>query len=218
MKVTVVRESYDTPEELQAVLTRVGGLNPYGEPRFKLIWGWKWLGWIGGEWVDYDRHGNYIGTKVEMRLEPRTLPADRWCILKWVPPELYGPKSLWYATTTEVVGGVNIESLGPFPSRGDYELSWRVELNGEFLQVTRDILEEYVKRVLYCEQFGLSQRLRALKAREEKQEKEADARRRSIFRNRDLLYTNPDSGKKSYATQLDNSRIFKKEKSFVIAP
>lgn len=198
MKVQTFREQYETPEELQAVLTKAGGCNFYGEPRFRLIWGWKRLDWIGGEFVDYDSHGNSLGTKFELREVPKYLNPNRWYIEKYVPQWMYGPKWKWDEQTLETQDGRCIPSLGPYPARGDYELSWCLEIKGEYLHPNRDIIQEYVNRVLFSEQFSFHQRLEAMKERERQKEITQDSTRASIFRERDLLFRNPDSGKKSY--------------------
>lgn len=197
-KIAVVREQYDTPAHLQRVLTTYGGLNLYGEPRFRLIWGWKRLDWIGGEWLDYDAHGNVIGTKFELRYEPKYPQWNRWHIEKWLPAELYGSPALWYAQTTEIQDGQSLPCLGPFPSRGDYELSWTLEINGEYAHPTESIMREYAYRLMRSEQFRLWDRLVNKRAREKREEQQADARRHDAFSEKDLLFTNPDSGKKSY--------------------
>ena len=218
MTVSIFRQSREIAPEIQEVLTRAGGLNPYRQPRFRAIWGWNRLTLIGGEWINYDGSGNRIGSSIEVREVPKYEPYDRWYIEKWCAPELYGSKEHWEATTTETIDGIRIAALGPYPERGDYELSWRCEVpicpvhNGrsqciaaciklvkmERLELTASIAQEYVNRVLYSEQFSLAQRLWALREREKYEQKKADERRHDAFSEKDLLFTNPDSGKKSY--------------------
>jgi hypothetical protein len=179
---------------IQDVLTLAGGLNYNGEPRFKAVWGWNHLTWIGGTWQDYSDEGILIRTVTEERLVPKFHPRDYWYVVKWCPPEMYGSKSAWEAETIETVDGRRVRSLGPFPDRGDYELSWRVCLTKcprhvsitdclpactpkqfwEPLELTATIAEKYVRRVMATEKYSDSERMAAIKREQERQRKEID--------------------------------------------
>ena len=97
------------PEEYVEHLTRLGGLNRFGEPNFILVWGqtrtWK----IYGKSAD-GRSGQHIV------LQFGGVPA--WHIMAWKPPECFGTPALWYALTWDPEA--NIHGLGDFPWRGDY--------------------------------------------------------------------------------------------------
>lgn len=113
----------ETPKWLQDKITEAGGLNPHGKPNFRVIWGGDRLAWHGGEMTERDASGNVLRTVVTCRLE-RAYPefADRWLFECWLPPEAYGTLETWERDTVEWVRGQRIETLGPFPRQGDYDL------------------------------------------------------------------------------------------------
>jgi hypothetical protein len=70
------------PEWFQAALTRIGGVNQYGEPIFKLVWSTGEQMTVGGKWAQT----GYVGYK-------RTwlIPGDPcWALLVWEPAEVSG--------------------------------------------------------------------------------------------------------------------------------
>ena len=118
---TIVRETHETPELVAQRLAQAGGVNRYGEPNYRAVWGWNRLAWIGGKFEDRDKHGDLIREVVELRREPKYPTVNRWHIERWMPPESYGSPRQWYAQTVERENGVAIPALGPYPYRGDYE-------------------------------------------------------------------------------------------------
>lgn len=84
----------DTPVEVKTALIVAAGTNPYGEPKFRVIW--------GGNAVDHTglRYSHIPGGN------------ESWHLERWVPPEAYGDPAEW-----------NEAEDGPFPSRGAYEHS-----------------------------------------------------------------------------------------------
>ena len=50
--IRVLRETHDTPEAVARRLERAGGLNCFGEPNYRAVWGWNRLAWIGGKFED----------------------------------------------------------------------------------------------------------------------------------------------------------------------
>lgn len=113
----------ETPKWLQEKLTEIGGKNPHGEPNFRVIWGRSRLAWHGGEMTERDASGNVIRKTVTCRLEP-AYPEflDRWLFECWLPPEAFGTEEDWEQNTVVWLEGQRVETLGPFPRRGDYDL------------------------------------------------------------------------------------------------
>lgn len=181
----LVRENYDTPAYIQDELTR-RWKNPYGEAKFRLIWGWRTMDWVGGEIIDYDQNGNHLRTVCDLRYEPKFLAEGeaglcRWYIEKWMPPETYGHPRLW-ALQTETAFGKTVSQLGPYPSRGKYETSLKFEDSlGRFVDPTLALCVEHCKRVIISENFSLAQRLAAIKLREEREQREKDSYRKALF-------------------------------------
>ncbi len=178
--IQVLRESKEPPAEVQERITRAGGVNRFGEPNFRVVWGWSRLTWIGGKWTDRDSNGNIIREVIELREEPKYIPHDRWHIERWVAPEQYGTPQSWNAETVEREDGIAVSMLGPFPARGDYELSFTLETpNGNHLPLTPSICDAVVRAVEWSRRQTPEQHKAALVAREERRqrdwEKTADA-------------------------------------------
>lgn len=136
MPIQVTRETHEAPEYVQNRLTLAGGRNRFGEPNYRVVWGWNRLTPIGGLWEDK-------GT-VEVRHEPKYPQVNRWHIEKWVAPEVYGSPEFWEMTTKEE----GTLALGPYPHRGEYEHCFTLEgPKGEFIQLTPTVVE-YIARAI----------------------------------------------------------------------
>jgi hypothetical protein len=172
----VIRETKQAPSEIAGRLARAGGRNRYGEPNFRVVWGWSRLGWVGGRWTDRDAHGNAVRETIELRQVPKYLPCDRWHIERWMPPESYGSPQDWYAYTIERESGVSVPALGPYPERGEYEHCLTLEGPcGEFVQLTPSVAE-YVARAIEFGRLARSAgRRQAIDDREEKAERDYDS-------------------------------------------
>src|SRR5262249_33439091 len=116
--IRVTREQHHATSATERRLRLAGGINRFGEPNYRAIWGWSRLGWIGGEWEDRDASGNLVRSTVEMRRVPKYTPHDRWHIERWLAPEAYGSPREWYAQTSESSRGASVPALGPYPDRG----------------------------------------------------------------------------------------------------
>lgn len=148
--IQVLRETYDTPENVAHRLARAGGINWFGEPNYRAIWGWNRLAWIGGKFEDRDEQGALLRERIELREEPKYPAVNRWHIERWLPPEAYGSPRQWYSQTVERENGISIPALGPYPSRGDYEHCFTLEgPRGEFIQLT-PTLAEHSARAIEC--------------------------------------------------------------------
>jgi hypothetical protein len=149
--IQVLRETHETPRDVQERVTRAGGHNILGEPAFRAVWGWSRLTWIGGEWTDRDSSGNVLRRTAELRLEPKYLPHNRWHIERWMPPESYGPPAQWYANTVEIESGMSIPALGPFPHRGEYEHCFTLAgPSGEYIPLLPGAVEYVVRAILWA--------------------------------------------------------------------
>jgi hypothetical protein len=142
-RILVLRETHTPPDWATDFLTRAGGLNRFGEPNFRVIWGWNRLGWVGGRFTDHDGSGTVVREVLDVRLMPKYPCVNRWIVEQWLPPEKYGSPENWYRQTKEWGEEGNIPQLGPYPSRGDYELLCVLETpEQEFVQLTTSILDD----------------------------------------------------------------------------
>ena len=146
--ISILREQHDTPENIAHRLARAGGINRFGEPNYRAIWGWNRLAWIGGKFEDRDEHGVLLRERIELREEPKYPAVNRWHIERWLPPEAYGSPRQWYSQTIERENGISVPALGPYPSRGDYEHCFTLECaRGEFIRLTPTVAEHIARAI-----------------------------------------------------------------------
>ncbi|HVB98989.1 MAG TPA: hypothetical protein VNJ12_06605 [Candidatus Dormibacteraeota bacterium] len=170
--IRVLRETKQTPKDIERRVTLAGGRNRFGEPNFRVVWGWSRLGWIGGKWEDHDADGGLVREVVELREEPKYFPHERWHVERWMPPEAYGSPADWYRHTIETSGAERIPALGPYPVMGDWEHCFTIQTpKGEFLPLTPAICEEVVRRVERSRAQPKAAGMAALRRREEKRQK-----------------------------------------------
>lgn len=166
--IQVLRETHEPPRILVERVARAGGWNCFGEPNFRVVWGWNRLAWIGGKWTDYDDHGNVRRQTIELRRVPKYFPTVRWHIERWTPPEAYGSPDDWYAQSLDREDGILIPALGPFPRRGEYEHCFTLQgPRGEFIPLTAAACEYVVRAIEWA------RRQRPLSSREAIQNREA---------------------------------------------
>src|SRR5208282_1668443 len=116
-------------------LRLAGGENPYGEPMFRVIWGYDRIVPMTGEWEEWetflatltDKKTGFseqrpftkkVRSVVETRQVPKYLPANCWHLEMWRPPEEYGTPEQWRKVGEEVVGCLTVDTSGPYPARG----------------------------------------------------------------------------------------------------
>jgi hypothetical protein len=146
--IQVIRETHETPPEVQERVATAGGFNRLGEPNFRVVWGGARLTLIGGRWTDRDAHGNVIRERVELREVPKYLPLNRWHVERWMPPEVYGSPEEWYRRTVEVEDGIRCPALGPYPSRGEYEHCFTLQTPAaEFIALNPNACDWVVRAV-----------------------------------------------------------------------
>jgi hypothetical protein len=169
--IEVIREAKRTPAEIAERITSAGGLNRYGEPMFRVVWGWTRLSWIGGKWTDRDASGILVREVIQLRQVPKYFPHDRWHLERWLAPELYGSRERWEAMTFEREDGITVPALGPFPDRGEYEHCQALEdAAGGFLPLVPAAVESLVRMIEFSKGLPSAQRRPAILAREAKKE------------------------------------------------
>lgn len=106
-----------TPSWAPPLLARYG-LNPYGGPKLRLMWGPSVPRIIGGFWQD---HG-----VLEYRLASDKRP--HWLLEKWFPAKFWGDPATWIQQGMTPEGYL---SNGPYPYRGRYLEVFRFEQTPE---------------------------------------------------------------------------------------
>jgi hypothetical protein len=175
--IQITRETHEAPAEVARELAIAGGRNRFGEPNYRAVWGWSRLDWIGGRWEDRDPvTGTLLREVIEVRREPKYAPHNRWHIERWMPPESYGSPDEWRAQTLEIENGRNMEALGPYPSRGDWEHCFTLEgPNGEFVQLTPAVARHIARAIEAGRGGPHTKRREALEERTRREEREYDA-------------------------------------------
>lgn len=160
------------PDWFQCALTRIGGENKYGEPRFKLVWGESETMRDGGYFLKDDFEGY------------RDVPAlggdACWALVMWEPAEKHGSPWRWYHDNTDEITG--LVTLGQYPHRGRYrvikKLIHREFVNGELvtwrMEPTHFILDVMVPLIMHWNKLSDAERLSVIEEEKAKEEAEAD--------------------------------------------
>ena len=134
-------EHYDPPPEIVDELRRAGGVNRFDDPMFRIVWGWNRIVPMHGQWEQWGKYKATLTDKftghsetrefnklessvIETRLVPKYLPGNCWHLEMWRPPEEYGTREEWAKAGEEVITGMTIDTAGPYPERGEYELCY----------------------------------------------------------------------------------------------
>ena len=174
-RIEILRETHETPALVADRLWRAGGINRYGEPNYRAVWGWNRLSWIGGKFEDRDAVGRLLREVVELRREPKYAAVNRWHIERWMPPETYGSPRQWYAQTVERENGLSIPALGPFPYRGEYEHCFTLQDRlGEFVQLTAAAAEHIAHAIEWSRKAPRAAGKRRIDERSAREERAGD--------------------------------------------
>lgn len=161
-------EHHECPESVARELEIAGGLNRYGKPNFRLVWGWNRIVPMSGEWQEFEHMAATLTdkltghtetrtfirlkeSKIETRQVPKYLPANCWHLEKWCPPEQYGTPETWRKAGEEVIAGMTIDTAGEFPRQGEYELCYPLTtdgtVNGQPIPLVPDVVIEIAQMV-----------------------------------------------------------------------
>lgn len=166
------------PQAFQDHLTRAVGLNPYGEPNFKIAWGQTETYTAGGAWA-HDHHFGY-----RQLMKSNSSPSGKgqpcWMILEWHPAEDYETPGIYYFKNRDESTGLQI--LGEYPYRGRYEVAFKL-LTHEFRNGRLDmvyyhldgwIIDWLIPIIQAGQKMTVAQRLARLRAQEEAKERDLD--------------------------------------------
>lgn len=140
-------EHHACPEHVAEQLRLAGGTNRFGEPNFRVVWGYDRIVPIHGEWQEWEhgvakltdkltgytesrRFTKLVRSVIETRHLPKYLPGNCWHLEMWRPPEEYGSSEQWAKAGEEVLGLLTVDTAGPYPERGEYELCYPLTHDG----------------------------------------------------------------------------------------
>lgn len=128
------RPSRQIPEYLRKFINLRGGMNPFNEPRYRLVWSEDRFEQVGGEWYEWDESlsvndRNYVNRHGQELNKPRRVVEDlrwihkyptehKWVLEKWQSAETYGDPELWYQAVSP---SGKVPLMGAYPHQGDYE-------------------------------------------------------------------------------------------------
>lgn len=128
------RPSRPVPQYLKNFIKMRSGLNQFGEPRYRLVWGPDRYEQAAGEWLEWDDNlgvndRNYVNRKGEdlnkplrivedLRWIPKYPVKDKWVLEKWLPAESFGDPETWFKAVSP---SGKYPLLGKYPYEGDYE-------------------------------------------------------------------------------------------------
>ena len=186
------------PMEIEARLATIGGRNPFGLPLFRVVWGLDRIVKIFGDWEDWQevQVGPLTNQKTirlkstvrELREVPKYEPRECWHLERWCPPSDYGSPEKWYEWGKEVVNGETLDTAGPFPSEGDYELCFSLTRNGlatgEPIELISSVVEELVRALVASKNnYTFAQRKAAIEQMRAAKDRVAVGRYEAVLRN-----------------------------------
>lgn len=185
-------EHHTCPESVAEELKLAGGVNRFGEPNFRCVWGFDRIVPITGEWQEFeqvlakltDKKTGYSQSRIvtqlkssviETRMVPKYMPANSWHLEMWRPPEEYGTPEQWGKAGEEIIGLQTVDTAGPFPARGEYELCYPIthdgSSHGEPIPLVAAVVAEIVRMIVYGRTaFSLAQRRAAIEQELERKE------------------------------------------------
>lgn len=161
---------------VQKTLVEFGGLNPYGQPYYRIVWGWQRGQWLGGEY--------------RPKYTDRARHRERWHLEKWCPAESFGTPEQWYQSAMMDVGGTVVNVLGPYPVDGDYVrvIVFENYYTGEFVRPDPDMVAEAIVRNRQHAEQSRAQIRKNIAADIEERRREADARMNEEIEKREAAF------------------------------
>lgn len=128
--------AHRAPSHITRAMRVRGGVNPFGESRYRLVWsdgryvlsGGTYYKWAPGTPVEArnPEKNRALSSVVEIRPLPMYPGKHRWVLERWSQAEKFGSPERWYSPieqggTMRWCGTAWMPSAGPYPSQGDYE-------------------------------------------------------------------------------------------------
>lgn len=174
-------EHHYCPAYIARSLEVAGGKNRFGEANFRVIWGFDRIAPIHGQWEEYEETEIFDPTTISLRRKqitlkrtvvetrhvPKYLPGNCWHLESWRPPEEYGSPEDWGKLGEEVYGCMTVDTSGPYPSMGEYELCFPLTSDwtstGTPIPLVNSIVESIVAAIKASkENFSYAQRRAAI--------------------------------------------------------
>ena len=195
-------ERREVPDWITHRVNKIGGMNLFGRPNYRVIWGGNRTHKVGGKfkkvlYIPSNIIGDPPKALVTEVAEIRTLlkyHPHRWHLERWRGQEFYGSREEWYQQTWDE--DCQFHTQGDYPAEGDYEhifylgmcshmkpgdTDWCVVCqasSGEYIPLEENfnILEMVIKSFQMSDEVKAKDEQKALFARED-QKRQARAKR-----------------------------------------
>jgi hypothetical protein len=164
------------PEDIAQHVREIGGVNPYDEPNFRLVWSQssETLTRCGGIWDNPDLPGvqHYLGYR-DVLLEQFT-PC--WLLQQWYAPdakdiagnELFGTPRAYYIAGYDI--GTGLQTLGEYPHGGRYLTVFPlVTPTGEAVPLSQYIVNMLVHVIVTAKEITVEQKKAVIAEEKERQ-------------------------------------------------
>jgi hypothetical protein len=145
-------ETRRCPKEFQDRITRMFGVNQFGDPHFKIVWGQSQFIRMGNTYSD-----KYGRKRVGYREKYQAHGMPCWVIMRWKPASAYGSPPAYYMHSY-MPAAVHIdENTGrPYDDAEGFYVTGEYPWRGRYEVVQPLISKEFVDGKLKIEHFPLS--------------------------------------------------------------
>lgn len=162
-----------------------------GLPLFRVMRGCDRFTWIGGRWTHHDASGNETGSHIGVeRVLKHPETKDRYIFEMLLMPEY--TREEWEILFTQWLDGQKVETLGPYPENGEYELIRVIEkvhvdqksgkiLRTEFIPLTESLCDALVLTAKMNRELPAKHKVLAAQERREREEKAKEQRQIDII-------------------------------------
>ncbi len=169
-------------------------MNELNKPNFRIVWGSDRMTVLGGKFSDFDNSGNKIREITEYRQMPKYPDAvDRFIVEQYTYPEM--SREEWEYKFTQIIDGIPIETMGPYPEQGDYECLKVLETpctckdkceqpnkHKRFVPLTATVLDAIIHVARLNKHIPAKDKVEFARRRRERQEKATDDRMMDIIK------------------------------------
>lgn len=177
-------------KRLEKRITETGGKAENGLPLFRVMRGSDRFTFIGGEWKHFDASGNETGSHVGVERVLKYPEAEHRYIFEMLLFPEY-TEAEWEMLFTHGIGGQRVETLGPYPRNGEYELVRVIErvtvdragnaTKREFVTLTESLCDALVLTAKMNRELTGKHKQEAARGRREKAQKETNAHQVAII-------------------------------------
>ena len=138
-------ETRECPSEFQERITRMFGVNKFGDPHYRIGWAQSEVMQMG--FSEFKSNGQ---ERAGYQLKYKGAPMPCWCILRWKDPSNYGSPELFYQNT--YLDNSDVYFMGEYPWRGKYEILYNLcnkrfegkQLVIESLQLSHTLIDKII--------------------------------------------------------------------------